>query len=117
MRKYGSPYVWKFCCRIKARPPSDEEGFRKWLYNAVRRKWGAGTYRVIRPQAKGERKGFHLVGVFVLDRDHIEVESTRSKRYPTLSKAIPGASWSRQPYFQKEDYQKYGKFRKRGSRF
>jgi hypothetical protein len=64
---------------------------------------GEGTYKIIRPQAKGERKGFHLVCICSVNMDYIEVERTESLLFG-ISKALPGLSWSRQPWFQKSNF-------------
>jgi hypothetical protein len=89
-RTYGSPIVWRFIAKTRLRPPQDETGFRLWLWQLIK-EHGPGDYAVTRTQQKGERRGFHPIGLYSIDENQIIV----LKRYPEV-KSHPGLPASRQ---------------------
>lgn len=87
---YGSPYVWKNKAKTKLRPPQDEKSFREWLWHLIK-EFGPGDYAVVRTQVKGERRGFHPIGLYSINADRMIV----LKRYSEV-KSHPGLPASRQ---------------------
>lgn len=96
-RIYGNPYVWPPVAKTRLRPPSDEAGFRSWLWHLIK-DYGAGVYFVNRTGGKNERRGFHPLGYFYVDRDHIIVK----RRHPEF-KSHAGLPPSRQLYFKRQE--------------
>lgn len=108
MRMHGYPYTWHLVRKIRQRPPSSEVEFHKWLWNLVK-EYGAGIYRIVRTQNKGERKGFHGVWLGYIDRDYINID----RRYSQY-KGIPSVPPSRDLWFKRP--KERVRFRKRGKR-
>ena len=92
--KHGSPLVWKPVATESHSPPRDETSFHTWLWNLVK-KYGSGTYRIVRTQAENERAGFHPVFYGYVDESYLEVQRSYSDY-----KSHPNLPASRQAFFK-----------------
>lgn len=110
-RIYGNPIVWPTIMKTRQRPPSDEEGFRLWLWNLVRAepKGGPGFYKIVRTQVRGESRGWHPICLCYVDADYIIIH----KRYSEV-RGIPGLPASRDLWFKRPSGRsKFSKYRRR----
>jgi len=108
-KKYGNGWIWRFIISIRQRPPSSEVELHCWLWNLVK-KWGAGHYKMMRTQAKGEKAGFHPCWLGYVDQDYMSVD----RRY-TQYKGIPSLPHSRDLFFKRSKKERT-RFSKRGMR-
>lgn len=103
LRYYGWGWVWKTVVTTKQRPPSDEMGFKTWLWQMVRNPpnngvGGPGEYKIVRTAVKGERRGWHPVWRGYVDADHL----VTYKKYTEFKGiGIPSLPPSRDLWFKK----------------
>lgn len=106
MRIYGNGTVWRNVAKTRLKPPQDEESFRKWLWHLVKGH-GLGYYAVTRTQERSEKRGFHPVGFFYIDENHLVIK----KKYSEV-KSHAGLPPSRQLWYKRTQERK--RFRNRG---
>lgn len=113
LKYYGCGWVWSTCCVIRQRPPSDEQGFRIWLWGSVGNlpngKGGPGEYKIVRSQVVGEKRGWHPVWRGYVDQDHL----VTYKRY-TEYRGVPSLPPSRDLWYKRpKERTRFSKYKRR----